>query len=116
MRGIVMVNGDRLLGLRPVDAERANDRFDHFRCGLDHLSFAVASRAELKAAAQAFKERGVDHSDITELPPLASRSCRSRTPTGSPSSSPPPVADRADPQPPSCIWGTAVIMSPDDRR
>jgi catechol 2,3-dioxygenase-like lactoylglutathione lyase family enzyme len=65
-----MVNGDLLLGLRPVDAERANDRFDPFRCGLDHLSFAVASRAELEAAAQAFNERGVEYSDITELPPF----------------------------------------------
>jgi catechol 2,3-dioxygenase-like lactoylglutathione lyase family enzyme len=42
--GIVMVNGDLLLGLRPVDAERAGDRFDPFRCGLDHLSFSVAAK------------------------------------------------------------------------
>jgi glyoxylase I family protein len=44
--GIVMVNGDLLLGLRPVDAERADDRFDPFRCGLDHLSFSVAAKPE----------------------------------------------------------------------
>jgi glyoxylase I family protein len=31
--GIVVVNGDLLLGLRPVDPERAGDRFDPFRCG-----------------------------------------------------------------------------------
>jgi len=68
--GIVMVSGDLLLGLRPVDAERASDRFDPFRCGLDHLSFAVAGRAELEAALQAFEERGVEHSDITDLPPF----------------------------------------------
>jgi glyoxylase I family protein len=68
--GIVMVNGDLLLGLRPVDAQRADDHFDPFRCGLDHLSFAVVDRAALEAAAQAFKERGVEHSDITELPPF----------------------------------------------
>jgi glyoxylase I family protein len=68
--GIVMVNGDLLLGLRPVDAARASDRFDPFRCGLDHLSFGVAGRAELEAAVQAFEERGVEHSDITELPPF----------------------------------------------
>ena len=68
--GIVMVNGDLLLGLRPVDAERAGDRFDPFRCGLDHLSFAVAGRAELEAAVQAFEERGVEHSDIDDLPPF----------------------------------------------
>jgi glyoxylase I family protein len=68
--GIVMVNGDLLLGLRPVDAKRASDRFDPFRCGLDHLSFAVAGRAELEAAVQAFQERGVEHSEITDLPPF----------------------------------------------
>ena len=32
--GIMMVSGDLLLGLRPVDAERASDRFDPFCCGL----------------------------------------------------------------------------------
>ena len=59
-----------LLGLRPVDAERASDHFDPFRCGLDHLSFAVAGRAELEAAVRAFEERGVEHSTITDLPPF----------------------------------------------
>jgi glyoxylase I family protein len=56
--------------LRPVDAERASDRFDPFRCGLDHLSFAVADRVELEAAVRAFEERGVEHSAITDLPPF----------------------------------------------
>jgi len=70
--GIVMVNGDTLVGLRPVDAERqrAGDRFDPFRCGLDHLSFAVAGRADLEAAVQAFKDHGVEHGGITDLPPF----------------------------------------------
>jgi catechol 2,3-dioxygenase-like lactoylglutathione lyase family enzyme len=68
--GIVLVNGDLLLGLRPVDAERAGDRFDPFRCGLDHLSFAVAGRADLETAVQAFEDRGVEHSEITDLPPF----------------------------------------------
>ena len=68
--GIVLATGDLLLGLRPVDAERATDRFDPFRCGLDHLSFAVTGRADLETAAQAFQERGVEHSEITELPPF----------------------------------------------
>jgi glyoxylase I family protein len=68
--GIVMVNGDLLLGLRPVDAARADDRFDPFRCGLDHLSFSVANRAELEAAARTFREGGVEHSDIADLPPF----------------------------------------------
>ncbi len=64
--GIVMVNGDTLIGLRPVDPARAGDRFDPFRCGLDHLSFGVASKAELAAAMQAFEE----HGGITDLPPF----------------------------------------------
>jgi glyoxylase I family protein len=68
--GIVMVNGDLLIGLRPVDTERSGDRFDPFRCGLDHLSFSVGSKADLEAAAQAFEERGVEHSRISDLPPF----------------------------------------------
>jgi glyoxylase I family protein len=68
--GIVMANGDLLMGLRPVDAERAHDRFDPFRCGLDHLSFGVAGRDDLEAAVRAFEERGVEHGGITDLPPF----------------------------------------------
>ena len=49
---------------------RTNDRFDPFRCGLDHLSFSVATKAELEAAVQAFEELGVEHSDVTDLPPF----------------------------------------------
>jgi catechol 2,3-dioxygenase-like lactoylglutathione lyase family enzyme len=68
--GIVLANGALLVGLRPVDAERTGDRFDPFRCGLDHLSFSVPSKADLEAAARVFEERGVEHSDITDLPPF----------------------------------------------
>ena len=68
--GIVMANGDLLLGLRPVDAERAGDRFDPLRCGLDHLSFSVATKADLEAAVRTFQERGVEHSEVTDLPPF----------------------------------------------
>ncbi len=68
--GIVMVNAGLLVGLRPVDAERSGDRFDPFRCGLDHLSFGVAGRADLEAAVRAFEERGVDHGGIHDLPPF----------------------------------------------
>lgn len=68
--GIVLANGDLLVGLRPVDAERTGDRFDPFRCGLDHLSFNVPSKADLEAAAREFERRGVEHSEITDLPPF----------------------------------------------
>jgi hypothetical protein len=77
--GIVMINGDLLLWLCPVDAEQSSDRVDPFRCGLDHLSFGVAGRAELEAA-QVFEERGVSTATSPTCHRLASRSCRSRTP------------------------------------
>lgn len=59
-------------GLRPVDEERANaaDRFDPFRVGLDHISFGVASRADLDTAIGLLDERGVEHGPIRDLVPL----------------------------------------------
>src|SRR5438067_6154399 len=63
--GCVLVRGALLLGLRPVAPQ--GDRFDEDRVGLDHLSFAVASRAELEAAAKLFDERGVQHGEIRRL-------------------------------------------------
>src|SRR5947208_7163483 len=63
--GIVMIRGSLLMGLRPVAP--AGDRFDEDRVGLDHLSFSVASRADLEAAVRLLDERGVPHGDITTL-------------------------------------------------
>ena len=63
--GIVMVRGNLLMGLRPMAP--AGDRFDPDRVGLDHLSFGVASRAELDQAAALFDERGVPRGKITTL-------------------------------------------------
>jgi glyoxylase I family protein len=64
--GCVMIRGNLLMGLRPMAPE--SDRFDPDRVGLDHLSFSVASRAELEQAVQLFDERGVTHGEITTLP------------------------------------------------
>ena len=64
--GLVMVRGSLLLGLRPVAPP--GDRFDEDRVGLDHLSFSVASRAELDEAVRLFEERGVPHGEIKPLP------------------------------------------------
>ena len=63
--GIVMTSGNLLLGLRPVAPQ--GDRFDENRVGLDHLSFSVASRADLEQAAQLFDQQGVPHGEITRL-------------------------------------------------
>jgi len=63
--GIVMVRGNLLMGLRPMAP--SGDRFDPDRVGLDHLSFGVASRAELERAAALFDEHDVPHGEITTL-------------------------------------------------
>jgi glyoxylase I family protein len=68
--GIVLVNAGVLIGLRPVDAAHAGDRFDPFRVGLDHLSFAVGSRADLDDAVRVFDEHGVEHGPVREVPAM----------------------------------------------
>jgi catechol 2,3-dioxygenase-like lactoylglutathione lyase family enzyme len=52
-----------LFGLRPV----GRDTFDPDRVGLDHVSFAVASRADLDSAATALTEAGIEHGEIMDL-------------------------------------------------
>lgn len=63
--GVVMAKGNYLLGLRPVAAR--GDRFDEDRVGLDHLSFAVESRAALNEAIRMLDEHGVPHGPVREL-------------------------------------------------
>jgi len=63
--GVVMIRDGLLMGLRPVAP--AGDRFEEDRVGLDHLSFNVADRAALDAAARLFDERGVPHGEIRVL-------------------------------------------------
>jgi glyoxylase I family protein len=55
--------GDSLFGLRPV----GTDSFDEDRVGLDHVSFAVASRADLDAAVAHLDERGVAHDGVKDI-------------------------------------------------
>src|SRR4051794_21265633 len=68
--GVVMINAGVLIGLRQVDPDHADDRFDPFRVGLDHLSFAVGSRADLDAALQRYDELGIPHGPIREVPAM----------------------------------------------
>ena len=53
-----------LFGLRPV----GSGGFDSRRTGLDHVSFAVESRADLESAAAALSEAGIDHGEVQDLP------------------------------------------------
>jgi catechol 2,3-dioxygenase-like lactoylglutathione lyase family enzyme len=52
-----------LFGLRPV----GTSGFDSGRTGLDHLSFSVASRADLEQAAEALTGAGIEHGQIKDL-------------------------------------------------
>ena len=53
-----------LFGLRPV----GSTDFDAEHTGLDHVSFAVASREDLVGAAAALTGAGIIHGDIIDLP------------------------------------------------
>ena len=70
MGGVLLMNGSTLFGLCPADESysASGDRFDEHRTGLDHLSFNVPSRSDLKTAARLLDERGVSHGDIVDLP------------------------------------------------
>ena len=63
--GCVFNANGTILGLRPV--AEPGDAFVSERVGLDHLSFAVPSVAELEAAAERLAADGVTHGEITEL-------------------------------------------------
>ncbi len=52
-----------LFGLRPV----GSTGFDPQQTGLDHVSFAVASLAELESAAAALTEAGIDHGEVNAM-------------------------------------------------
>ncbi|MEO7234132.1 MAG: VOC family protein [Lapillicoccus sp.] len=54
-----------LFGLRPV----GSSGFDSEHTGLDHVSFAVDSRADLDAAATALGDAGIPHGEVIELAP-----------------------------------------------
>jgi glyoxylase I family protein len=60
-----MIRGNLLMGLRPMAP--SGDHFDPDRVGLDHLSFGVASRADLEDAIRLFDENSVPHGEITTL-------------------------------------------------
>ena len=63
--GVIYHLGTSLLGLRPVAP--GSDRFDEDRVGLDHLSFSVADRDALHAAAARLDELGVPRGDVKDI-------------------------------------------------
>lgn len=70
--GVLLHNGQFLLGLGPAPspgADSSGDRFDENRVGLDHLSFSVASRQDLDEAIRLLDEHDVPHGEIKDLGP-----------------------------------------------
>src|SRR6266446_5276548 len=68
--GAFLSNGSVGLGVGPhpfPDRAIKNDRFDENRIGLDHMSFAVPSRAALDDAVRVLDKHGVAHSEIRDL-------------------------------------------------
>ncbi|MBV8928719.1 MAG: VOC family protein [Mycobacteriaceae bacterium] len=63
--GVIYRAGNFLLGLRPVAA----DRFSEDRCVLDHLAFAVDSRAALDYAARRLDELSIRHGGVKDIGP-----------------------------------------------
>jgi glyoxylase I family protein len=63
--GVIYQVGGALLGLRPVAPQA--DRFDEDRVGLDHLSIAVATRAELDEACHTLEAHGVSHGGVKDI-------------------------------------------------
>ncbi len=63
--GVIYQVGGALLGLRPVAP--TGDLFNEDRVGLDHVSFALASRAEIEAAAAVLDALGVVHSGVKDI-------------------------------------------------
>ena len=61
--GVIYKLGNSLLGLRPV----ATDTFTEDRVGLDHVSFAVGSRADLDAAAALLDGLDVTHEGVKDI-------------------------------------------------
>ncbi len=59
--------GELVLTLYQHPANR-REPFDETRTGLDHISFGVASRAELKKWSERLSDNGVEHSPVAEDP------------------------------------------------
>jgi glyoxylase I family protein len=66
----ILGNGSLVLAVKPAsDVTRApkDDCFDENRIGLDHLSFAVDSLADLEKAVSILDEGGIPHGEIEDL-------------------------------------------------
>jgi glyoxylase I family protein len=66
--GVIYAIGDSHFGVRP--GAPSGDRFDENRVGLDHVSFAVGSRADLENTVRVLEGLGVSHAGIKDFGPV----------------------------------------------
>ena len=65
-RHVVWLVGGTLLGLHQFHDTDAGPDFDEHRLGLDHVSFACGSRAELESWQQHLEGLGIEHGGIVD--------------------------------------------------
>lgn len=63
---VFALEGGQLFGLHAHPRTEAGDRFNEYRPGLDHLSFACRDRAELHAWRTRLEELGISHGGIVD--------------------------------------------------
>ena len=63
---VYLLGNGNLLGLHQHKTPAPDDDFSEYRIGLDHVSFAVANRAELEKWTQRLDELGVAHGGIKD--------------------------------------------------
>jgi glyoxylase I family protein len=66
---VLMQKDDIVLALIPPEPGKtaADDRFDEFRVGLDHISFEVKNREAMVEAATLFDQHNIPHGTINDL-------------------------------------------------
>ena len=67
---VLLYNGSMVLAITPppdASLALADDRFNENRVGLDHLSFALYTKAELEDALKILNQRGIPHGEIKDL-------------------------------------------------
>jgi catechol 2,3-dioxygenase-like lactoylglutathione lyase family enzyme len=67
-RTLMVAESGLVIGLQAHERTPAQDRFDESRVGLDHLSIACTSRADVAAWLAKLDDLGVEHSAISDEP------------------------------------------------
>lgn len=62
------LGGGSLFGIHTHPRENDQPDFNEFRTGLDHIAFAVSSRADLESWEKRLDDLGITHGDIVDAP------------------------------------------------